>query len=87
MFDSAQTEAGKAELAQEMKRARAAAVRTKILMRGASPEKRRRASARDVFDSFDVDGSGTIDVREANKYRCMHTYMHAQMYMALFRMW
>ncbi|CAM9575821.1 unnamed protein product, partial [Scytosiphon promiscuus] len=58
------TDAGRAELAQETRRAKAAAVRTKILMRGASPEERRRASAQDVFDSFDVDGSGTIDNTE-----------------------
>lgn len=64
----AQTDAGKAELAQEMKRTRAAAVRSKIFMRGASPEKRRRASARDVFDSFDVDGSDTIDVRKMRNH-------------------
>ncbi|CAM9441311.1 unnamed protein product [Ectocarpus sp. 4 AP-2014] len=58
------TDAGKAEVAQEMRRAKAAAVRTKILMRGASPEERRRASAHDVFDSFDLDGFGTIDHTE-----------------------
>ena len=60
-----QTAAGKAELAHETKRTRAATVQAKILMRGASPEERRRASALDVFDSFDLDGSGTIDVRES----------------------
>ncbi|CAN0145955.1 unnamed protein product, partial [Hapterophycus canaliculatus] len=46
------------------RRAKAAAIRTKMLMRGASPEKRRRASAQDVFDSLDIDGSGTIDNTE-----------------------
>jgi len=61
-----QTDAGKAELAQEMRRTKAAAVQAKILMRDASPEKRRRASAQDVFDSFDLDGSGTIDVRTSS---------------------
>lgn len=64
-----QTDAGKAELVQEMRRAKAATVRTKILMGGASPEERRRASAHDVFDSFDLDGSGTIDVRWGSRAR------------------
>lgn len=66
-MNHAQTDAGKAELAQETKGARAATLRKSIFLRGASREKRRRVSARDVFDSFDLDGSGTIDVSLSQK--------------------
>lgn len=59
-----QTDAGKAELSQEVRRARAAAARADILKRNASPEEKKRDQAFDVFDSFDMDGSGTIDVRQ-----------------------
>lgn len=74
--NSIQMDTGKAELSQETRRARAAAARAKILMRGASPEKRRRASARDVFDSFDLDGSGTIDVSQNTSPRRKALFYH-----------
>lgn len=57
-----QTDAGKAELSQEVRRAKAAVARADILRRNASPEKKKRDQAFDLFDSFDLDGSGTIDV-------------------------
>lgn len=47
-----------------MRRARAAAVRADISRQKTSPEERKREKALDVFDSFDLDGSGTIDVSE-----------------------
>ena len=57
------TDAGKADLALEVRRARAAAAQSNISMRGASPAERKLESVLDVFNSYDLDGSGTIDVR------------------------
>ena len=35
-------------------------------MRGASPARRKLEAVLDVFNSYDLDGSGTIDVRDNN---------------------
>lgn len=57
-----QTDGGKSELAQQVRRARAAMARAIIARRNASSEDRKREEALEVFGSFDLDGSGTIDV-------------------------
>lgn len=69
-----QTDAGQAELMQQMKSVRVCSVRSRKLLRGATAQERQMADARDVFDSFDLDGSGTIDVsrvafRQTGTYR------------------
>lgn len=62
-----QTDAGIIAILQESKRVVVAEAQAKLRRRGASREDSKREEIFGIFDSFDLDGSGSIDVRLSSR--------------------